>query len=93
MHAKSTAGTVETSPPDEAFMKKIVFVTLAVAALTGSATTYAAYAAAGDPNFIIPMYSGGAEVYRWRVPAVTYFNTFGAYSFDPDRFVARCLGA
>jgi hypothetical protein len=49
MHAKSTPGTVETSPPDEAFMKKIVFVTLAVAALTGSATTNSAYAAAGDP--------------------------------------------
>jgi hypothetical protein len=30
-------------------MKKIVFVTLAVAALAGSAATYSAYAAAGDP--------------------------------------------
>ena len=44
-------------------------------------TTAANYALYGD-EYIVHQYTGNADVYRYRVDEVTYFNAFGSYSFE-----------
>lgn len=50
---------------------------------SGAATTAELYEEYGRPNYIVHQYTGNADVYRYRVDDVIYFNAFGSYEFDP----------
>jgi len=52
---------------------------------SNATTTAAIYESLGRPDYIVPQYSGNANVYRYKVDDVLYFNAFGAYSFDSDK--------
>lgn len=51
---------------------------------SNATTTAAMYASLGRPSYIVPQYSGNANVYRYKIDDVLYFNGFGSYSFDTD---------
>ena len=51
---------------------------------SNATTTSAIYESLGRPSYIVPQYSGNANVYRYKIEDVLYFNAFGSYAFDSD---------
>jgi hypothetical protein len=51
---------------------------------SNATTTAAIYEALGQPDYIVPQYSGNANVYRYQIDDVLYFNAFGSYAFESE---------
>ncbi|HEY6643356.1 TonB-dependent receptor [Povalibacter sp.] len=51
---------------------------------SNATTTGTIYESLGRPNYIVPQYTGNANVYRYKIDDVLYFNAFGSYAFDSD---------